>query len=355
MRSTSYQYNLPQHLVATAPASPRDHSRLFVYDTHSDSIYFDLFINLHKHLPIQSLMVLNETRVVPSRIILYKKSEGIVVCLILLNEPVVEATVRIMVDRRVDVGECLYMDKTRSKPFLTILAHIEKGIFTAQLLITQEKLTHHLNMKGIMPIPPYLRMTPLGNSALKSKYQTTFAHKKTSLFSVAAPTASLHFTPRVFHNLDTKQIKKTHISLEVGLGTFAPLTVHQLQEGILHPEWYCIPQTTRQELKRVRDAKRPIISVGTTSVRALESYFVSKESQTDEHHSSTDMFIRPGFVFHYVDGLITNFHLPESSLMMLVEALLQHKRSKKSLIELYRCAIKEEFRFFSFGDAMLIL
>jgi S-adenosylmethionine:tRNA ribosyltransferase-isomerase len=179
----------------------------------------------------------------------------------------------------------------------------------------------------------------------------------TNLFSVAAPTAGLHFTQRVFRSLQKKNITPVEVLLEVGLGTFAPLTDEALAQGKLHTEWYQVPKSSREAIMQSKSQGRPIIAVGTTVVRTLESFAKvsgkARESYDDYH--PTDIFIREGYKFDLVDHLITNFHLPNSSLIMLVEAFLQHKKARKTVIDLYEIAIQEKFRFYSFGDSMVIL
>lgn len=361
IQNVSYTYDLPHELLATEPVTPRDHSRLFIYNTSTDQITFDHFYNLHKYLSPNSLMVLNETTVAPSRITLYKATGGKVVCLFLLNERMDKSgEVRIMVDRRVQEGVVLFdLADGEREPVVTIIQHSSASIFIGKLTISKGKLLLLLDREGDMPIPLYLRKTVLGKDELKEKYQTTFAKRSDDLVSVAAPTASLHFTPKVFRNLDTKNIQRAHVRLEVGLGTFAPLSLDQVRSGTLHTEWYLVPEDTRKKVKEARTLGKKIVAVGTTAVRTLESYALSQSSvgthRKDSEYLATNIFIRPGHVFHHIDNLITNFHLPDSSLMMLVEALLQSKDAKRPLIELYRIAVLEKFRFYSFGDAMLII
>jgi len=204
-----------------------------------------------------------------------------------------------------------------------------------------------------MPIPLYLKKSPLKRNELLEKYQTIFAKIQGSS---AAPTASLHFTDRVFGRLDKKRIKKYFITLHVGLGTFAPITNENIKQKKLHKEYLEVDSSTLQSINRLKRKGKILVAAGTTTVRTLESI-----SQSEIYHlrsniyNETDLFIFPPYNFKMVDILITNFHLPKSSLMMLVEAFLQYKKSKKSLVELYKIAIKNEFRFYSFGDAMLII
>lgn len=365
-----YDFHLPNELLATEPANPRDASRLFVYDIATETIQFDHFYNLDKYLPVDSTLVLNKTRVVPSRITLRKTSDGKVVCLFLMNE-VLEDTkyIHVMVDRKISVGESmLHTEPSRaSKKIMTCVEHYKDSIFVFELHISREELIVLLEVHGSMPIPLYLRHTALSEQTLHECYQTVYAKEKAtvdssnnkinSLSSVAAPTAGLHFTQRVFDKLQKKGITRAEVILEVGLGTFAPLSAEALEKGKLHTEWYQVPKSTRDCILTAKSEGKEIIAVGTTVVRTLESYAKLSASEQTIHNTyhSTDIFIREGHRFTMVDCLVTNFHLPNSSLMMLVEAFLQFKGAKRSLKELYEIAIEKKFRFFSFGDSMVIL
>ena len=350
-----YSYSLPDHLIAKAPHEPRDESRLLIYDTAHDRIQLDIFKNIANYLPSGSLVVLNDTHVSPARIELHKKSGGKVICLFLINEPeTIKNEVKVMLDRKIDIGQSLYQG---NHEVAQITAHHDGSVFIATLRISRQDLFGLLEKQGTMPIPLYLRGTPLSAEDLKEKYQTVFSQddmevEMQRLSSIAAPTASLHITNQVLDNLRNKSIDVTHVKLEVGMGTFAPLTESQLATGKLHSEWCTIPPGS---IRKIRDAKKsnhPIVAVGTTVVRTLESW-AGKTPRFELQ--PTEIFIKPGHIFHIVDILVTNFHIPNSSLMMLVQALLTAKKSKKSLLEIYEIAIKENFRFYSFGDAMMII
>lgn len=361
---SDYQYELPQNLIAQKPASPRDRSRLFVYDTKTDTVVFDRFIHLDRYLPGNSLLVLNNTKVLPSRITLYKESEGKVRVLFLVNEFVHAKTniIQGMVDRHARIGERLYFDKTH---FCTAISQ-DTHLFSFKLQFPREKLFSLLQNKGTMPIPLYIKHSPLTEHELRQKYQTIFAKEKGSS---AAPTASLHFTNRVFNKLEKKEIEKCFVTLHVGLGTFAPVDEENIRSKTLYKEYYEIPDRTLQHINTSKCEGKKVVSVGTTVTRTLESFAKSKvptsppvggfegrgKNQKAKLMDKTDLFIFPPYEFKIVDHLITNFHLPESSLMMLVEAFLRYKKSQKSLIHLYSIAIQNHFRFYSFGDAMLIL
>lgn len=340
IKKQDFDYSLPQNLIAQTPAKPRDSSKLFVYQTKNDQIFFDKFYHLDLYLPSDSFLVLNNTKVIPARLVMRRLTGGKVEVVFLEIE---ENKVKIMVDRKVVTGEKLFFDQ---KNYL-ILNHQEKNIFSGRYDFSKEKLFYLLHRYGTMPIPLYLKKTPLSKKELRKKYQTIFGKEEGS---AAAPTASLHFTNRVLKRLAKKGIKKFFITLHVGLGTFASLTEANLREKKLHQESYSIDKKIWEEIDNLRKQGKQLVAVGTTTVRTLES-----ASKTKRLFGQTDLFIFPPFNFQMVDILITNFHLPQSSLMMLVEAFLRYKKAKKSLVELYNIAIRNQFRFYSFGDAMLIL
>lgn len=337
-----YDYHLSPENLALKPASPRDSSKLFIYETATNKIFFDYFYNLDKYLPKNSFLVLNNTKVLPAKVVLKKQSGGKVKVLILVNE-IVNNTFSIIVDRKINVGEKIFFD---DKNYLEIIGQ-EENIFKVKYPFSKEKLFSLIKKYGTMPIPPYLKKTPLNKDQLIKKYQAIFAQEEGSS---AAPTASLHFTNRVFYKLKRKKINKYFITLHIGLGTFAPLTEKNLEQKKLHKEYYEVKKDIFNIIKNNKLKGKKLVSVGTTVVRTLESV-----AKTNKLISETDLFIYPPYEFKMIDILITNFHLPKSSLMMLVEAFLQHKKAKRYLVELYQIAIKNKFRFYSFGDAMLII
>ncbi|NMB84037.1 tRNA preQ1(34) S-adenosylmethionine ribosyltransferase-isomerase QueA [Candidatus Roizmanbacteria bacterium] len=353
----SYDYSLPKSLIALAPKSPRDFSKLLVYDTASDKVYTDRFYNLSQYLPEKSFLVLNDTKVVPSRVILKKETGGKVVVMLLVNEKTGDGLIKAMVDRKVNLGTKLYLDEKR----FFLVCDQKNNVFLLKYNSSHKDLFKCLQVLGHMPIPLYLRKTKLSEAELRKKYQTIFAHTQGS---VAAPTASLHFTDRVFHKIEQKGIRRYEVTLHVGMGTFAPIEKNNLLTKKLHEEYFEIKSGSLQCFKTLKSQGWKLVAVGTTVTRTLES--LSSKSQaasykkiTDPNSQTimgkTDLFIFPPYDFEMVDCLITNFHLPGSSLMMLVEAFLQHKSAKKHLVDLYGFAIKNKFRFYSFGDAMLII
>ena len=379
MNLDNYDYFLPEKNLALSPAVPRDSSKLLIYNSVSGEIIFDRFYNLDKYLPNNSFMVMNNTRVLPARVTLLRQgfggqAKGKVVILFLVNE-IIDNIIPVMVDRKINVGEKVFLD---SKNYLKVITQKE-NIFNLEFHFSRNHLFDLLRKYGTMPIPPYLKKSPLKRDELLEKYQTIFA--KTD-GSAAAPTASLHFTDSVFNKLKKKGIEKYFITLHVGMGTFAPIDENNIKQKKLHEEYYEIDKETLQCIDTLKSQGKKLVAVGTTVVRTIESIarqhvFSSAtpprgplaipqkqlssllKSRTQNLksniYSKTDLFIFPPYDFKLVDIMITNFHLPKSSLMMLVEAFLQFKGAKNSLVELYEIAIKNNFRFYSFGDAMLIL
>jgi len=368
MNLDKYDYFLPKKNLALKPAIPRDSSKLFAYNTKTDEIIFDHFYNLDKYLSKDSFLVLNNTKVLPARVTMKKNSGGKMIALFLVNE-IKNNIVSVLVDRKITIGEKIYFDKE----FFLEIINQKEHIFDLEFNFSREKLFDLLKKYGTMPIPPYLKKSPLSKNDLIKKYQTIFARKKGS---AAAPTASLHFTDRVFKKLDKKGIERLFITLHIGLGTFAPITDENIKQKKLHQEYFEVDEETLRCIDTSKQEEKKLVAVGTTVTRTLESraryrkFFDGKQktlpagrqgaknlvsSLSRNIQGKTDLFIFSPYNFKMVDVLITNFHLPKSSLMMLVEAFLQFKGAKKSLVELYNVAIKNDFRFYSFGDAMLIL
>lgn len=369
MNLKSFDYHLPQEFIAKSPASPRDSSRLFIYDTAKDEIYFDRFYNLDKYLPENSFLGLNQTRVSPARLTLFKETGGKVEILLLLNElQAGDKIIKGLSDRKLLPGQKLYCHSCESRnldprfrgdDIWFFIESQNKNIFSFRPNFPINALPEILKKYGKTPIPKYIKNSPLKERELRKKYQTVFAARlltgkqnsaKNQQASVAAPTASLHFTNRVFKALQRQKIPHVFVTLNVGLGTFAQLSSGNFINKKLFTEYYEIEKSAAQKITELKNAGRKLVAVGTTTVRTLES-----SSESGATKSATDIFIFPPYNFRAVDHLITNFHLPQSSLMLLVEAFLQHKNSRRALIDLYKIAIKNRFRFYSFGDAMLIL
>jgi len=342
-----YNYTLPEELIRKEGVEPRDSARLFVYDTATDTVTFDTFRNLAKYLPEESLMMLNNTKVLPARLWLKKETGGKIEVFVLANEIEDENHIPVLVDRKTEVGQKLLF---LNGDYFEVLDQNE-NIFFVKLVSEQNlSLRELLERYGETPLPHYLEGSDTPEDILRKRYQTVFAKDGAS---VAAPTASLHFTEGVFQSLEEKHIEIDFLTLNVGLGTFAPLSLENFETKKLHTEFIDISSDTADHINTAIIEKKKIVAVGTTALRTLES--VTKEHQVSPQSGKTDIFIYPPYEFQVADILITNFHLPKTSLMLLVEAFLQHKKAKKGILELYQIAIENKFAFYSFGDSMLIL
>lgn len=346
MGDSRYQYDVPAALIATTPAVPRDAARLLVYDTARDELSDHVFRDLPDLIPSSSLLVLNDTKVVPARVRFHRvPSGGIVPVLFLVNEgPVAPRQWRALAPKRLAAGDRLAVDG-----WVCTVMSTTAGEYTLDVGMDEEEFFTALERWGEMPLPPYLRQTSLGPTELATEYQTVFAQTPAS---VAAPTAALHFTPELFTALTRRGVAHTAVTLAVGRGTFSPLTPGHWQSGRLHLESYEISAAAAATITATREAGRPIIAVGTTTVRVLEA--AAAHGPVQPGPGTTDIFLHPPHSFQVPTGLITNFHLPGTSLLALVDAFLQHKQAARSWRDLYAHAIAARYRFYSFGDAMLI-
>lgn len=332
-----FDYTLPRELVALAPAQPRDAARLLVHDRGSNEIKFDRFQNLAKYLPRGAVLVFNQTKVVPARLEVIKSSGGRARILLLERKG---KLITVLADRKLVVGSTV---RVGSHEFVVLSRQAEQYRLQFKFSVTdfERLITRH----GVTPLPPYLKASRLSEAKRKKLYQSVFAK---DLGSAAAPTASLHFTKRLVRSLREHGFGIEFVTLHVGLGTFAPLTERNMRQRRLHAEPYAIDPATARRLSAAKRAGRPIVAVGTTSLRALET--AARGKRLTKLRGTTQLFIRPGDPINFVDGLITNFHVPRSSLLMLVAALV----GRKKVLQLYRVAIKKRMKFFSFGDGMLI-
>ncbi|MES2953427.1 MAG: tRNA preQ1(34) S-adenosylmethionine ribosyltransferase-isomerase QueA [Patescibacteria group bacterium] len=345
-----FAYTLPDELIARTPLAQRDSSRLFVYNTATDEVTHTTFDRLALFLPKKSLLVMNRTKVVPARVLLRKETGGGVEVLFLLNEgALVPGEIRALVDRRVNPGQKLFFTNGAA---ILVLRQDEK-IFTFGFDFSREELFSLLEGEGVTPLPKYLGSSGLSEEELRIRYQTVFANEAGS---VAAPTASLHFTPELLSSLAGKGVDVATLFLHVGLGTFSPFTKEQYDTRTLFREEYTIPMQAKEKIEAAKREGVAIVAVGTTTTRTLESAAVAASGGAllRAGPGSTDIFIRDPYRFVVADHLITNFHLPKSSLMLLVDAFLKDKNAKRSVRELYEVAVDEKYRFFSFGDAMLL-
>jgi len=343
-----YNYELPKELIASTPALPRDSARLLVYDARSDAVSFSRFSDLSRFLPVNSLLVMNETKVVPARVKLRKATGGAVEVLFLVNEEMNGGLAPCIAAKKLAIGASLFFPNGK----VAVVERQENERFFLRFSFPLEELGGFLEAYGTTPIPKYIKGMTLSETELRARYQTVFAKRPAS---AAAPTASLHFTDAVFASLGEKRIARASITLHVGLGTFAPVREENISERRLHREWFEVPAETARAIRDAKGEGRPIVAAGTTVMRALESASKDIFEGRENIRGTTELFIFPPFRFAVADALITNFHVPKSSLMMLVDAFLKHKGARRGVLDLYAVAIEEKFRFFSFGDAMLVL
>lgn len=347
MQISKFDYTLPKDHIANSPAKPRDSSKLMIVDRNSKKIQHDTFSNLPNYLTENDLLVFNDTRVFPARL-LGKKLTGAKIEVLLLEhkgDDVWSAIHR----GKINIGDQIIFGKK-----ITNVVNKQSEIITIKFNDTK------LNSKGLIfrlgttPLPPYIN-TNSQESKLRDIYQTVYS-KVTG--SAAAPTAGLHFTKKLMRKLEKNNIQIEFVTLHVGLDTFAPIKTRDLKNHTIHTEKYSIEKNTYERIMKAKRLGKRIISIGTTSTRVLESLGIN-----DKLYGNTDLFIYPPYKFKLVDGLITNFHLPRSTLLAMISAFVTQPNTnskftnfQKSLLgKAYQEAIKKKYRFYSFGDAMLIL
>lgn len=338
-RTDYYDYDLPEELIAQIPIKERSHSRLLVLNRLTGNIEHKRFDDIINYLDSNDVLVLNNTKVLPSRIFGVKSETGAKIETLLLKE----------IDK--DVWECLTSPQKRLK--LGTIINYSDDLSGEVVNLFKDGITHIrfmykgvfveiLEAIGAMPLPPYIHETLKDND----RYQTVYAK---NLGSAAAPTAGLHFTKELLSKLENKGVEVLYVTLHVGLGTFRPVSENDIRNHDMHSEYYEIDEYTANKLNEAKKKGKRIISVGTTSLRTLESNY-TKYRMFKSTKEETNIFIYPGYKFEAIDGLITNFHLPKSTLIMLVCALA----GRKNIMNAYKEAVKEKYRFFSFGDAMFI-
>lgn len=349
----SYDFDLPEDLIAQNPVDKRGQSRLLLLNRTNGQIQDLLFTDFPILLPPGALVVVNNSQVLPARMIGHKDSGGRVEFLLLTPLAL--------------ITEKIHNDGHKSAPVLGLLKAskaprqgekmffpgfdlevLEKKDFGQALvqLTWQGELAKHFLQQGHMPLPPYIRREATRED--HTRYQTIYACQE-KLGSVAAPTAGLHFTPEIVAGLKAQDIQITEVTLYVGYGTFSPVRASDIRQHVMHPEYAEVSAGTAQAIAQAKTEGRPIVAVGTTTTRTLES-MVTTLGRIAPFQGWTDIFIRPGYEFKVVDQLLTNFHLPRSSLIIMVSTLAGRHR----ILETYAHAIKQGYRFFSYGDAMLI-
>lgn len=340
MKTSDFFYNLPEELIAQTPVEPRNSSRLMVLHKDNGQLEHRIFNDLDDYLTDKDCLILNDTRVIPARIYGVKHETGAVVEFLLLKH------------RELNVWECLAGPgkKAREGASFTFGDGVMNGTVTEVLddgnriieFDCKENIFSVLEKIGQMPLPPYIKE----KLEDQERYQTVYSKE---LGSAAAPTAGLHFTKEMLKRIENKGTKIGYVTLHVGLGTFRPVKVDDVEKHIMHSEHYHISKETADLINETHKNGGRVISVGTTSCRTLESV-ATKNGCICEDEDNTSIFIYPGYKFKCIDALITNFHLPESTLIMLVSALAGYD----NIMNAYNTAVKEKYRFFSFGDAMFI-
>jgi S-adenosylmethionine:tRNA ribosyltransferase-isomerase len=336
---SDFFYNLPEELIAQTPAEPRDSSRLLVYHRNTDTVEHKIFHDIIDYLHAGDVLVINNTKVIPARLYATTAHGGVVEVLLLKRydkdtwEVLVKPGKKCHIGTRLTVGDKLALTVKDITPTgERIVEFAYEGVFE-----------HILDEVGLMPLPPYIKEKLKD----KNRYQTVYAKTEGS---AAAPTAGLHFTPELLQRIKDMGVQIAEVMLHVGLGTFRPVKENIITDHKMHSEYYEVSEQSAQIISSAKREGRRVIAVGTTSVRTLES--AAKEDGTlSACHGNTEIFIYPPYKFKCVDALITNFHLPESTLIMLVAAMV----GREKILDLYNQAVANRYRFFSFGDAMFVL
>lgn len=336
LKLSDYDYYLPEELIAQEPAEPRDTSRLMLVNRKTGEINITIFREIKNYLKAGDVLVLNNTKVIPAR--LYGKKETGAKIEVLLLKKIGEGKYEALLKpgKRAKIGTKIHF---LEDIYAEVVERNEEGIFV--LKFSQEDLDKILPEIGNIPLPPYIKK-PIDDP---NKYQTVYAQKEGA---VAAPTAGLHFTEELLKTLGEMGVEILYITLHVGLGTFRPVVVEDITKHKLDPEYFEVSDEVAEKINKAKEERRRVIAVGTTVTRVLEAQ--GRSGKVEPGSGLVDLFIYPGFEFKIIDGLITNFHLPKSTLLMLVAAFMGYDLMKKA----YNKAIEERMRFYSFGDAMFI-
>ncbi len=339
MKTSDFNFELPEELIAQTPLERRDASRLLTLDKRTGETGHFHFYDLPKFLRPGDCLVLNDSRVLPARLIGHRPTGG--VCEVLL-----------LTDRGGDLWECLVRPGRKLRPGAEVrfgegrlTARVEAELEDGKRLVRfsyRGIFLEVLEQLGRMPLPPYIKAELRDNE----RYQTVYSKV---VGSAAAPTAGLHFTPELLREIQEMGVKVSYVTLHVGLGTFRPVKAEDIQDHEMHSEFCMIPQKTADAINETKRNGGRVVCVGTTSCRTVES-FASEDGALSERSGWTNIFIYPGYRFKVLDALVTNFHLPQSTLIMLVSALA----GREHVLAAYREAVQERYRFFSFGDAMFI-
>lgn len=350
MKLSLFNYHLPKSLIANKPASPRDHCRLMIYNKQTKQIQSDYFYNLTQYLTKGDILVFNDSKVFPARLLGQKETGGRAELLLLHLQPDTQNWEVLIGAKHPKIGLKLRFNHSLEA---TLVSKNPGKTWLVKFNFNGRQFQTILNKIGQVPLPPYIASTQ-NQTVLKKQYQTIYARETGS---AAAPTAGLHFTKPLLARLKKKGISFEYITLHVGLGTFDPVNTDNIEDYQIHSEYFSLKNKTWLHLLKAKQQGKRIIAVGTTSARTLES--LAAKLSTDKsptltadklHSGSTNIFIYPGYKFKFIDALITNFHLPKSSLLMLVSAFI----GRPTTLKLYRLAIKHKYKFFSFGDALFL-
>ncbi len=339
MQLTEFQFPFDSALIASHPVRPRDHARLLVVPRAQGEYHDRHVYDLPGLLKPGDLIVVNDTRVIPARLIGTKHPSGGKVELLLLQSHG-EDRWEVLIKGKVRVGQQIHVG---DKAWMTVEERTHERTLVS--VTSSQPWDELLQSVGQMPLPPYIKRRPTEED--RADYQTMFAREDGA---IAAPTAGLHFTPELLEAVLSRGIEMAHITLHVGLGTFRPVTTTRIEEHRMEPEWFEIPEKTAQAIARVKQRGGRVVAVGTTVTRSLESA-VDKTGKVSAQQGQTSLFVTPGYQFRVVDVLMTNFHLPGTTLLMLLAAFAGLEQSRRA----YEHAVKERYRFYSYGDAMLIL
>lgn len=338
MNKSDFYYNLPEELIAQTPVEPRDHSRMLVYDRETGEIEHKHFYDIIDYLKAGDVLVINDTKVLPARIYGVKEGTG--------------AKIEFLLHKRIRLDEWEVLVKPAKKATVgavirfsdeltaTVTGYIGEGLRTVRFSY-DGVFEDILSRVGEMPLPHYIHERLSDGT----RYQTVYARESGSS---AAPTAGLHFTPELLQKIRDKGVEVVKVLLHVGLGTFRPVKAENILDHKMHSEYYCVTPEAAAAVNKAKAEGRRVIAVGTTSVRTLESAW--HDGKLNAESGETSIFIYPSYKFKAVDALITNFHLPESTLIMLVSAFI----GRENALKMYECAVENKYRFFSFGDATFL-
>ena len=339
LRKSDFYYDLPEELIAQTPAEPRDSSRLLVYHRDTHEIEPKIFRDVIDYLRAGDVLVVNRTRVLPARIYAHTEHGGAVEVLLLKRRALDEWEVLVRPGRKCRPGTHLVVNEELALDVLSVTDSGERIVRFAY----EGAFEDILSRAGTMPLPPYIHE----KLSDPERYQTVYSRENGS---AAAPTAGLHFTPELLERIRAKGVEIAEVLLHVGLGTFRPVKEENVLDHKMHSEYYEVSEEAADIVNRAKREGRRIVCVGTTSVRTVETV-ADENGLLHPCRGNTEIFIYPPYRFRCVDALITNFHLPESTLLMLVSALC----SREEMLRVYGEAVKERYRFFSFGDAMMIV